>query len=312
MKIRVVQNLGVALGLVLMFVILLSACLPASAPAPEGAPIALETSELATARVNARLSEPGRATVTGHNDRQYIVDAAPSSEGLREIDTLLAAQSTCAVFVAEKAAKELDVPLTGATATTEFDETKQQVYVYVDLPGANSEQVLDLANNLRQRCPIYTTLAEAESVVFTPGEEFEMATDDTIIVTATLTQFGRAQVNARGNSFVMDSVPPLDGPNEELNPLDMMLGGLAACGSFVYEREDPLAEATVVVEADFDPTGVRDLEGENPRIQNIRISVQLDEYDETLAERVEEQIKEQCHLYKILSGSVNMEISMAP
>ncbi len=37
-------------------------------------------------------------------------------------------------------------------------------------------------------------------------------------------QPGRAIVSARGNHFIVDSVPPLEGPNEELNPLDMMLG----------------------------------------------------------------------------------------
>ncbi len=307
MKISVVQKLAVAS--VLIFAILLSGCLSASEPASGGSEVVPEASQLATARVSAQLSEPGQATVTGHNDLQFFVDAAPSSEGLHEIDTLLAAQSTCAIFVAEKAAQELDVPLTGVTATTVFDENKQQMSVYLDLPGANGEQVLELANNFRQRCPIYTTLAEAESIEFTPGEQYETVTDDTAIVTATLFRFGRANVSAHGNTFVMDSVPPLDGPNDELNPLDLMLGGLAACGSFIYDSEDPLADVTVIVEADFDPSGVRDLEGENPRFQNIRISMQLDEYDETQAEKVKEQIKEQCLLYKILEGSVNIEIS---
>ena len=49
-------------------------------------------------------------------------------------------------------------------------------------------------------------------------------------------QPGRAIVTARGNHFVIDSVPPLEGPNEEVNPLDAMLGALATCGIFVYEK----------------------------------------------------------------------------
>ena len=110
----------------------------------------------------------------------------------------------------------------------------------------------------------------------------------------------------------MDSVPPLDGPNVEINPLDMMLGGLAACSSFVYENEAPQANAAVTVEGDLNPTGVADLEGPNPRIQNMRIAIQTDEYDEAQAERVAAQIKEQCHLYKMLNGSVNIDISIEP
>ncbi len=312
MRISVIQNLYVAS--VLMFAILLSACYSATESTSEGSgsQVDSESSQLATARVSAKISEPGRATVTGHNDLQYSVDAAPSSEGLHEIDTLLASQATCAVIVAEKAALELDVPLTGATATTEFYEDMQQVHVYLDLPGANDEQVLELANNFRQRCPIYTTLSEAKSVEFTPGEQFKTATDASAIVTATIFRFGGANVTARGNTFVMDSVPPLDGPNKELNPLDLILGGLAACSSFVYESQSPTADVSVTVEGDFDPSGVRNLEGPNPRIQNLRVAIQVDEYDEAQAKKVEEQIKEQCYLYKILKGTVDIEISTGP
>jgi hypothetical protein len=152
MKTRVIQNLFVAWGL--MLTILLSACISLPAPAAEGSQTTVEESQavpegpqLATARVSAKLSEPGRVTITGHNDLQFSVDAAPSAEGLREVDTLLAAQATCGIFVAEKAAQELDVPLSGATATTVFDEERQKVHVYLDLPGANSDQILELANN---------------------------------------------------------------------------------------------------------------------------------------------------------------------
>jgi uncharacterized OsmC-like protein len=317
MNTRVIQNLFVALGL--MFAILLTGCFSAPEPAAESVQAAAEDSQaapespqLATAKVSAQLSEPGRAIVTGHKDLQFTIEAAPSAEGLQEIDTLLAAQATCGVFVAEKAAQELDVPLSGATATTVFDEEGQKVQVYLDLPGANSDQVLELATNFRQRCPIYTTLAEAESIEFTPGAQFETVADDAPMVTATLFRFGGANVTAGGNTFVIDSVPPLDGPNNELNPLDMMLGGLAACSSFVYESEAPQANVTITVEGDLDPRGVAKLEGPNPRIQNVRISMQVDEYEEAQAERVEAQIKEQCHLYKILNGTVNIEISTEP
>jgi hypothetical protein len=72
---------------------------------------------------------------------------------------------------------------------------------------------------------------------------------------------GRAIVSARGNHFVVDSVPPLQGPNEEINPLDMLLGALATCGLFVTERAAvelnvPLEGALAEVEGDFDARGL--------------------------------------------------------
>ncbi len=316
MKRRITQTLLITS--ILLSAIFLSGCLPVTEPGAEepqatqeSAELPAEAPQLATSRVSAKISQPGRAVVTGHNNTQFFVDAESESAGLHEIDTLLAAQVTCGVFVAEKAAQELDIPLTGVTGTAVFDANKQQVQVYLDLPGADGKQVLELANNFRQRCPIYTTLSEARSVEFTPGEQFKAGANDTAVVTAELFRFGGANVTANDHTFVMDSVPPLDGPNEELNPLDMMLGGLATCSTFIYEREVPTANVSVTVEGDFDPTGVRDLEGPNPRILDIRVAMLVDEYDEVQAKKVEDQIKEQCYLPNILTGTVNFDISTA-
>lgn len=307
MKTTFAQNLLVAV--VLTIAVLLNGCQPTVEPVPEED---AKSSSLATAQVSAQRSGPGRATVTAHNDLQYVVEESPSSDSLDQIDTLLAAQSTCAVFVAEKAAQELDVNLTGATATASFDQEAQRVRVFLDLPGVDDEEVLALANNLRQRCPIYTTLARAESVDFTPGQQYKMLAGEAEAVSATLTEFGRANVTAQSHTFLMDSVPPLDGPNVELNPLDLMLGGLAACGTFAVDDNEQLTNAIVVVEGDFDPSGVRDLEGENPRIQAMRIMVQTEGVTEYLSEEVEELIGERCHLYQTLNGTVNISISTQP
>ena len=291
--------------LIFLVVLVLVGCQPAAAPAePE-----TENASLATARVSAQQIEPGRATILAHNDLQYVVAESPSPDSLDQVDALLAAQSTCAVFVAEKAAQELDVALTGATATASFNQEAQRVRVFLDLPGVDDDAVLALANNLRQRCPIYTTLARAQSVDFNPGERFQMTAGDTAAVSATLTEFGQADVNAQEQTFVMDSVPPLDGPNLELNPLDLMLGGLAGCAAFAVDDIEPLGQANVVVEGDFDPSGVRDLEGENPRIQALRIVVETEADAENLAEEAEAQIAEECLLYQSLNGTVTINVS---
>ena len=92
-------------------------------------------------------------------------------------------------------------------------------------------------------------------------------------------QPGRAIVTARGNHFVVDSVPPLGGPNEEINPLDLMLGALATCGTFVYETAADemgisLTGITATVEGDFNALGVVD-GSVNPRIQALRVHMDI-------------------------------------
>lgn len=314
MKRALVRKMAIALTL--LVAILLSGCgaaaEPTAEPAAGSAQDAAGASQLAIARVSSRLSRPGQAAVTGHDNLQFTVKDGTSADSLNVIETLLAAQSTCAVFVAEKAAQELDVNLTGATARSVFDEREHQVRVFLDLPGADAGQVLELANHLRQRCPIYTTLALAESVDFSSGERFVVPAENAPMVAATITEFGRADVTAGAYTFPMDSVPPLDGPNERLNPLDMMLGGLAACSSFAYAGLEPSAAPTIVVEADFDPSGVRDLQGNNPRMQAIRVIVQTDEEVPARLAALEEEMREQCYLYEALSGTVNIDLSWEP
>ena len=319
---KVIEN-NLIRFLVAMFLVGLAfsliGCLPETAadlelppPTQESVQPPADSAELATAKVSAVLSEPGRALVTGHKDLQYFVDSEPTSKDLSEIDTLLAAQVTCGVFVAEKAAQELNMPLTGIKGAATFDVDKQHVQVYLDLPEADDDQLIELAENFRQRCPIYTTLSEAESVEFIPGKQFKGIDENTDVVSAELFRFGKANVTADELTFAVDSVPILDGPNDELNPLDMILGGLASCGAFIYEREAPAANVQVIVEGDFDPTGIRDLEGPNPRIQQMRISLQTDVQDEVTAAKVQEQIKEECLLYSMLDGTVDIEVSTEP
>ena len=313
------QNLIMIAVFFLGLTFFLMGCLPETVSDPEvsvqtqeNAQPPADTADLATAKVSAVIAQPGRALVTGHKDLQYFVDSEPESQDLSEIDTLLAAQVTCGVFVAEKTAQELDMPITDIKGTATFNAADKRVQVFLDLPGADKKQVLDVANNFRQRCPIYTTLAEAESVEFVPGDQFTPEDNVTDVVTADLFRFGGANVTANDRTFVMDSVPVLDGPNNELNPLDMLLGGLASCSAFIAEREAPSADVQVVVEGDFNPNGIRDLAGPNPRIQRMRVSLQSDNQDQVAAAEVPEQIKEQCYLYSILDGTVDIKISTGP
>jgi uncharacterized OsmC-like protein len=125
-------------------------------------------------------------------------------------------------------------------------------------------------------------------------------------------QPGRAIVTARGNHFVVDSVPPLGGPNEERNPLDLMLGALATCGTFIYEAAAaemgiPLTEIAAMVEGDFDPVGLKD-GSVNPRIQALRVHMDLAGPNEAQAEALAAHFRARCPIYTTLSRSAPIEI----
>ena len=98
-------------------------------------------------------------------------------------------------------------------------------------------------------------------------------------------QFGRALANARGNTFVIDSVPSLGHPAEEMNPAEAMMASLATCGLFVFEAaaqelEIPLTAATVTVHGDFDVRGLTGAADVDPHIQEFRVHFDLEGPDE--------------------------------
>ncbi len=79
----------------------------------------------------------------------------------------------------------------------------------------------------------------------------------TAAISASLSnQPGRAIVNVRDNYLVVDSVPPLGGPNLEVNPLDLLLAAQGTCGTLIIERaaidnDIPLEGVKGTIEVDF-------------------------------------------------------------
>jgi uncharacterized OsmC-like protein len=109
-------------------------------------------------------------------------------------------------------------------------------------------------------------------------------------------------------------VPPLDGPNEERNPLDLMLGALSTCGTFLYEAaalemEIELDDIVTTVEGDFDPRGVGGADVD-PRIQVFRVHLDLSGPTEAEAEALAEEFQTRCPIYTTLSRSAPIEITM--
>jgi len=287
---------------------------------------------LAKASATSRLSnQPGRAIVSARGN-YFVVDSVPPLDGPNEeinpLDLLLGAQATCAAFVYESAAQEMGLTVGDIAATVEgdfnpagvkdgsVDPRIRAMRVHMDLENATEEQAEKLAEEFQARCPMYTTLSRSVPIEISTGEKQEASVAEglsTASATArTSNQYGRAIVSARGNHFVVDSVPPLGGPNEERNPLDLALGALATCGTFIYETAAQemgieLTDIAATVEGEFDARGVKD-GSVNPRIQAFRVNMELSGATAEQAEKLSEEFQARCPIYTTLSRSAPIEI----
>jgi len=297
---------------------------PPTAVPPTAAPPAPAAPITATAKVTATLSnEPGRAIVSARGNH-FVIDSpaalAGPNEEVNPVDALLGALGTCGIFVAEAAAPKLEIPMKGATAVVQgdfdprglkgeaFDPRMQAMRVHLTLPGANAEQEAKLVKEFQARCPIYTTLVRATPIEVTAGDQKmggATAGLTTAAITTTLSnQPGRALVAARGNHFVVDSIPPLGGPNEERNPMDLLLGALATCGNFVYEKAAqelsiPLTGTSAAIEADYDPRGIKD-GSSSPHIQALRVTTTANGANAEQAKQLAQAFQKRCPVFTTL------------
>lgn len=146
------------------------------------------------------------------------------------------------------------------------------------------------------------------------GKEEEPKLATASVVAQLANQPGRALVTARSNHFVVDSPPLLGGPNEALNPVDLLLASLASCSTFVIETAAqemnvPLEQVVATVEADFDPRGVKG-EPVDPRIQAFRVHLAVVGATQEQAEAMAEQWRQRCPIYTTLVRSAPIEIEI--
>ena len=124
---------------------------------------------------------------------------------------------------------------------------------------------------------------------------------------------GRALVTLRGHHVVVDSPLALDGPNEEINPLDLLLASLATCATFLceyvaQERNIPLTHVKVSVAADFDPRGMCGAPV-NPSIQALRMQAQLAGPTAAQADGIVEAMRTRCPIFTTLAKAVDIKVS---
>jgi uncharacterized OsmC-like protein len=288
---------------------------------------------IATAKASAQLSnQPGRAIVSARGNH-FVVDSVPAlggpNEEINPMDALLAALGTCGVFIVEATAPQLGIALQGATALVQgdfdprgvrgeaVDPRIQALRVYLTLPGVDADGAAQLVEHFQARCPVYTTLVRAASIEVGAGDATltpAAAGLTTAEVTVQLAnQPGRALVTARGNHFVVDSIPALGGPNEERNPMDLLLGALATCGSFIYETAAqemgiPLQGVRAAVEADFDPRGIKD-GSSSPHLQALRVDMAADGLSADQAGQLAQAFQARCPIYTTLTRAAPITLN---
>ena len=139
----------------------------------------------------------------------------------------------------------------------------------------------------------------------------------TLSVTSSLSnQMGRAIVETRQHHFIIDSPPPLGGPNEALNPLEIFLASLASCRTFVFETAAQemgisLKSVQVDAEGDFDPRGVKGEPGVDPHITEFRVKVTIDGPNSDQTNALIEQFKARCPIYTTLSQAAPVKFEIA-
>ena len=100
-----------------------------------------------------------------------------------------------------------------------------------------------------------------------------------------------------------------------MNPLDLLLAALATCGTFVCETAAQelsydLTDAIVDVEADFDPQGVKGVEGVSPAIQLFRVTLTLHGVDDAQGKELAGHFQRRCPVFTTLEKAAPIELTV--
>ncbi|MCB0131221.1 MAG: OsmC family protein, partial [Caldilineaceae bacterium] len=307
-----------------------------------------EDVQLVTATAFADLVRPGRVLMSARGNH-WIYDSVPPIDGPNEevnpLDAMLGALLSCALYIYEAEAVENHIAFNHASGRVsgEFDprgvagaDVNPRVRAFnvtINVEGPDVEQAAAMADSVSRRCPIFTTLnrsapitvtnivyGQAQEPVTFPEEPLvEDTTDESTLelarpsAQARMIETGRSLVSARGNHWIYDSVPPIFGPNEEVNPLDGLIGALPACGIMIYEavaNEEGISLNSInaTVEADLDPRGVAGADV-NPRIRAFRVTMNVDGPTAEEAEMMAEQYSRRCPIYTTFERAAPIEVT---
>lgn len=307
-----------------------------------------EDVQLVTATTLADLVRPGRVLMSARGNH-WIYDSVPPIDGPNEevnpLDGMLGALLSCGLYIYEAVAAENHIAFNHASgrvsgqldprgvAGVEVNPRVRAFEMTINVEGPSAEEAAMMAEAVSQRCPIFTTLNRSAPITVTNivyGEAQEPTTfpenplvDDTTdesmlelarpVAYARMIETGRSMVSARGNHWIYDSVPPINGPNEEVNPLDAFIGALPACGIMIYEavaREEGITLNAIngTVEADLDPRGVAGADVD-PRIRALRVTMNVDGPTMEEADMMAEQFSQRCPIYTTFERAAPIEIT---
>ena len=108
-------------------------------------------------------------------------------------------------------------------------------------------------------------------------------------------------------------MPPLGGPNLEVNPLDLLLAAQGSCGAVIMEKaaiDNDIALDGVIgtVEADFDARGLSDTTID-PAIQAMRVKWEIGVDNDEDAQFLVDEWVARCPIYNTLIRATDIEIS---
>jgi len=306
-----------------------------------------EELQLSTAKVAVDLVQPGRVLMSAR-ENHWIYDSVPPINGPNEevnpLDGMLAALIACGMYIYEAVGIEEGIETNNLSATVQGELDGRGVagaavnprvrafHVTMNVDGPTVEEAAMMTAAFSQRCPIYTTLApsapisvtnvvdgEAQAIIATTADPLVDNDRDEIELTlgaasasGRMIEFGRSVMSARNNHWIFDSVPPINGPNEEVNPLDAFVGALPACGVMIYEAvaiEQGIALHAInaTVEADLDPRGVAGADVD-PRIRAFRVTMNVDGPTMEEAEMMAAEYSARCPIYTTYERSAPIEV----
>lgn len=117
----------------------------------------------------------------------------------------------------------------------------------------------------------------------------------------------------RGHHQVVDAPLALDGPNEEVNPLDLLLAALSTCATFLcdrvaHEQQIILTHLRIAVAADFNPRGMCG-DPVDPSIQALRLQLQLAGPTPAQAQLLADAIRTRCPIFTTLARGMKIELT---
>lgn len=132
---------------------------------------------------------------------------------------------------------------------------------------------------------------------------------------STLTrQSGRAIIFARNHHIVVDAPSTLNGPNEAITPIEVLLGALAACAPLVFEAlanelKINLKTVDAEVRGEYDPQGAED-NFTDPSIHQFHLTIHLTGVTPAQSQALESAYRGRCPVYATLVRAAPVEIEI--